>query len=154
MWDLLEGKSLFHPAGEGGEYDAHVHLAQLASVLGPPPKFLAKREQLYRTVKLDFELVNRQGKKCNTVNDFWGGPFFDQDGGLIRRDLIKGGMGLHSTVTELVGEDKEEFLDFALCMLHWLPDGRKTAKELLQHRFFDKKGGRDPRSNGYMDFVE
>lgn len=38
MWNLLEDISLFNrPAGEDGEYDAHVHLAQMVSVLGSPP---------------------------------------------------------------------------------------------------------------------
>lgn len=40
-------------------------------------------------------------------------------------------------MTELAGDEKEEFLDFASGMLQWLPEKRKTAKELLQHPMFD-----------------
>jgi hypothetical protein len=40
-------------------------------------------------------------------------------------------------VTELVGEEKRQFLDFAASMLQWLPEKRKTAKELLQHPFLE-----------------
>ncbi len=44
---------------------------------------------------------------------------------------------LVDTVTELSSDEKEEFLDFASSMLQWLPEKRKTAKELLQHSIFD-----------------
>ena len=38
MWNLLEDISLFErPAGADGEYDGHVHLAQMVSLLGNPP---------------------------------------------------------------------------------------------------------------------
>jgi serine/threonine-protein kinase SRPK3 len=41
MWNLLENVSLFHrPAGEDGEYDAHVHLAQMVTLLGDRQKSL------------------------------------------------------------------------------------------------------------------
>ena len=56
----------------------------------------------------------------------------------LRRDLLReAGPKLADTVTELVGDDKEAFLDFASGMLDWLPEKRKTAKDLLQHPFFD-----------------
>ncbi|KND93789.1 Serine/threonine-protein kinase SRPK, partial [Tolypocladium ophioglossoides CBS 100239] len=39
MWNLLEDVNLFdRPAGEDGEYDPHVHLAQMVSLLGDPPR--------------------------------------------------------------------------------------------------------------------
>lgn len=56
-------------------------------------------------------------------------------GCIIRKDLVEAGKTLSDTVTELVGEEKEQFLDFAACMLQWLPEKRKTAKELLKHTF-------------------
>jgi hypothetical protein len=36
------------------------------------------------------------------------------------------------SITSLDGEDKLLFLEFASKMLQWLPEDRKTAKELLQ----------------------
>jgi serine/threonine protein kinase len=48
-----------------------------------------------------------------------------------------GGKKLADTVTELEGDEREAFLDFASGMLQWLPEKRKTAKELLQHPFLD-----------------
>lgn len=56
---------------------------------------------------------------------------------ILRKDLLGGERKLADTVTELAGEEKEEFLDLASSMLQWLPEKRKTAKELLQHSFFD-----------------
>lgn len=56
---------------------------------------------------------------------------------IVRKDLFTGGKKLSDTVTEVAGEEKDVFLDFASGMLHWLPEKRKTAKELLQHPFFD-----------------
>lgn len=55
---------------------------------------------------------------------------------ILRNDLV-GGKKLADTVTELAGDEKEAFLDFASGMLDWVPERRKTAKELLQHPMFD-----------------
>lgn len=57
---------------------------------------------------------------------------------IMRKSLIKDERKLADTVTELTGDEKEAFLELASCMLQWLPEKRSTAKELLQHRFFDE----------------
>ncbi|GAB1319137.1 non-specific serine/threonine protein kinase [Madurella fahalii] len=140
MWNLLEDTSLFErPAGSDGEYDAHVHLAQMVSLLGDPPKEVIRRERMLRNHQLEQPVINLRGKTCNTMNEFWGGPFFDDDCQINRKDLIDKDEGkkLSDTVTELTGDEKETFLDFASGMLQWLPEKRKTAKELLQHPFSD-----------------
>lgn len=81
MWDLLENKSLFErPAGEDSEYDAQVHLAQMISLLGPPPRELVKSERLYRGHRLKHPTMNHRGKLCQNMNGFWGGPYFDENG--------------------------------------------------------------------------
>jgi serine/threonine-protein kinase SRPK3 len=80
MWNLLEDVTLFdRPAGEDGEYDAHVHLAQMVSLLGDPPEELIKRERIYREHQLRTPVMNPRSKECKTMNEFWGGPFFDDD---------------------------------------------------------------------------
>ena len=56
---------------------------------------------------------------------------------ILRKNLLREGRKLADTVTELGGDEKETFLDFASGMLQWLPEKRKTAKELLEHSFFD-----------------
>ncbi|OAA67875.1 protein kinase domain protein [Niveomyces insectorum RCEF 264] len=137
MWNLLEDVSLFdRPAGDHGEYDAHVHLARLASLFGDPPDELVKRENMYRKLPLGRLVYNARGEACETMNQYWGGPFFDDDGQILRQDLVRHDTSLADTVTEVAGHEKEGFLDFAACMLQWLPEKRKTAKELLQHPFF------------------
>ncbi|KAG6112022.1 hypothetical protein E4U13_004495 [Claviceps humidiphila] len=136
MWDLLEDNTLLErPAGEDGAYDAHVHLAQMISILGDPPQALIERERRFREVTIGGTIINARGKKCSTMNEFWGGPFFDEDGCMIRKDLIKERKELSDTLTEVTGDEKERFLDFAASMLQWLPENRKSAKELSQHPF-------------------
>lgn len=154
MWNLLEDVSLFdRPAGDDGEYDAHVHLAQMMSLLGDPPQKVVDKEREFRKHKLKEPITNPHGKECNTMNEFWGGPFFDDDGKqkngqhvanaddatdhVLKKHLIRKGMGLCNKLTELSGAEKETFLDFASGMLQWQPEKRKTARELMQHPFFD-----------------
>lgn len=84
MWNLLEDASLFErPAGPDGEYDAHVHLAQMVALLGDPPKEVIRRERALRDHRLERPVINLRGKQCNTMNEFWGGPFFDDNGKLF-----------------------------------------------------------------------
>ncbi|CCE30567.1 probable dis1-suppressing protein kinase dsk1 [Claviceps purpurea 20.1] len=134
--DGMEDNALFErPAGDDDVYDAHVHLAQMISILGDPPQALVERERRFRDFKIGSTIVNERGEKCSTMNEFWGGPFFDDDGCMIRKELIKERRDLSDTVTEITGDEKERFLDFAASMLQWLPENRKTAKELSQHPF-------------------
>ncbi|KAF5611578.1 kinase domain protein [Fusarium subglutinans] len=136
MWNMLENTSLFENiVDKDGDYDAHIHLAQIVSLLGEPPESLVKRERVYRNLKLGRTIESPIGKGCETMNEYWGGPFFDQN--VIRKDLTVQPRKLEDTITELAGDEKYVFLDFASSMLQWLPEKRKIAKELLQHRFFD-----------------
>ncbi|KYK58834.1 protein kinase domain protein [Drechmeria coniospora] len=138
MWNLLEDANIFErPAGEDGEYDAHVHLAQMVSLLGDPPPALIAQERLMRDHQLKEPVTNSRGERYYNMNQYWGGPFFDDHGKIFRQDLIDEERSLADTVTEIGGDEKETFLDFASCMLQWIPDERKTAKELLKHPFFD-----------------
>ncbi|KAM3503432.1 hypothetical protein MY11210_008716 [Beauveria gryllotalpidicola] len=137
MWNLLEDVSLFgRPAGNDGEYDAHVHLAQMVSLIGDPPEELIAREKLFRTHRLDKSIENQRGQECNTMNEYWGGPFFNSEGRIFREDLINRNNALADTVTELIGDEKIQFLDLASNMLQWMPEKRMTGGELLQHPFF------------------
>ncbi|KAJ8124645.1 hypothetical protein O1611_g8996 [Lasiodiplodia mahajangana] len=138
MWEFMQDVSLFgRPAGEDGEYDAHIHLAQMVSLLGEPDREVIKRERFFRNSQLEKPVFNTHGKECKTMNEFWGGPFFDDNNRIRRTDLI-GGKKLADTITELTGDEKDVFLDFASGMLQWLPEKRKTASELLQHPIFDE----------------
>jgi serine/threonine-protein kinase SRPK3 len=50
----------------------------------------------------------------------------------MRKDLVPEAFTLADSVLSLEGEDKQEFLNFAQKMLQWLPEKRKSAKELLE----------------------
>ncbi|GAB0144777.1 hypothetical protein EsHS_00005234 [Epichloe bromicola] len=121
MWNLVENVSLFdRPAGDDGEYDAHVHLAQMVSLLGEPDEELIKRERFFRNYRLEKPVVDPRGKECNSMNEFWGGPFFN-DENLVKRTRLA------DTMTRVAGDEKHVFLDLASGMLQWLPEKRKTA---------------------------
>ncbi|TQV94686.1 protein kinase domain-containing protein [Cordyceps javanica] len=140
MWNLVEDVSLFdRPAGDDGQYDAHVHLAQIVSLLGDPSVPVIERERLCRKDKLRLKrpVINLKGKECDNMNEFWGGPFFDEKGCIMRKDLITRDRTLADTVTHLQSKDKEQFLDLAGAMLHWIPEKRSTAKELMEHPFLE-----------------
>ncbi|KAM0429731.1 hypothetical protein ACHAPT_006337 [Fusarium lateritium] len=138
MWNMLEDVNLFgRPASEDGEYDAHVHLAKMVSLLGPPPAEVIEAERYFRKDHFKRPITNPKGKECTTMNEYWGGPFFDDNDQIYRADLVRDGRTLDDMVTELAGQEKEAFLDFARNMLQWTPADRMTAKELLHHPFFD-----------------
>lgn len=78
---MLENTSLFENiVGDDGEYDAHIHLAQIVSLLGDPPETLINGERVYRKLKLGRTIENPRGRSCETINEYWGGPFFDEHG--------------------------------------------------------------------------
>ncbi|PGH27362.1 CMGC/SRPK protein kinase [Polytolypa hystricis UAMH7299] len=133
MWNLLEARDLFTKPLDGqGKYHPDAHLAEMIALLGPPPKDLVDRER--EGLKWNWEppAHNDEGKLCSTASEFYGGPFFDENGTFLHEHLIPRDLKLEDTVTTLDGEQKEQFLLFARKMLQWLPEDRKTAKELLE----------------------
>ena len=50
----------------------------------------------------------------------------------MHKDLIPDDFNIGDSVPSLEGRDKEEFLNFVLKMLEWLPEKRKSAGELLE----------------------
>ncbi|KAI1170602.1 kinase domain protein [Nemania sp. FL0916] len=136
MWDLLEGVSLFGPnVGQDGLYDAHHHLAKIVSLLGAPPSTVIFREKAVRDIGV--ELPDAPEGVFINLNEHWGGPFFDDKDQILHPNLIDEKASLASTVTQLSGAEKEMFLDLASSMLQWVPQARKTAKQLLEHPFFE-----------------
>ena len=54
----------------------------------------------------------------------------------MHEHLIPQNCTLEDKIPSLHREDKERFLTFVRQMLQWLPEDRKTAKELLQDPWF------------------
>ena len=57
----------------------------------------------------------------------------------MHKDLIPTDVRLEGSILSLEGEDKRLFLDFIKKMLQWLPEERKTAKELLEDPWLQEK---------------
>ncbi|KAJ5782070.1 hypothetical protein N7457_003844 [Penicillium paradoxum] len=108
VWDLFEGRHLFYgndPDGSG--YTTRAHLAEVMSILGPPPLDMVQRGEL-------------------------GSKYFTDDG-KWKQDLeIPTGVSLESSESFLGGNNKEMFLAFMRGMLQWRPEDRKTARQLLE----------------------
>lgn len=49
----------------------------------------------------------------------------------MHQELIEDGLSLEIAFPSVPSEDKEAFIDLLKDMLHWLPERRKTARELL-----------------------
>ncbi|KAL4967528.1 kinase-like domain-containing protein [Aspergillus stella-maris] len=145
MCDILSGQDLFHYQqihDSNGRYDARRHMAQMISLLGPPPpeviqRYLSMRESIWP----EHMRVRREedGMVCKSSEEYFRGPFFDDDGNFLYKDLIpttNRNRGLPDTVPSILeGEEKDSFLDLAHSMLAWHPDKRKSAGELAEHPF-------------------
>ncbi|TVY88182.1 Serine/threonine-protein kinase [Lachnellula willkommii] len=108
VWDLFEGKHMFHgndPDGKG--YSTRAHLAEAIGMLGPPPLDLLK-----------------QGVRSS--------EFFDEDGKWIAEMPVPTDTSLEESEFRLQGKNKELFLQMMRGMLQWRPEDRKTAKQLLE----------------------
>lgn len=77
----MEDRNLFRQICTGqGEYSGHLHLAEMIALIGPPPQELLRREAKIRHWKWSPAVENPAGKLCDSVKDFYGGPFFDSEG--------------------------------------------------------------------------
>ena len=134
---MMENKTLFGKLGDHhGNYDPHKHIAEMIAVLGPPPLTLVEHERACRE-QMSFEhpIHNEQGRVCNTVSEYWGGPFFDDKGEFVHSGLIPDRPNLEDSVTMVDGLEKELFLDLLRHMLDWHKERRLTAGQLLRHPF-------------------
>ena len=127
----------------------------MIALLDPPPKVLLDRAKSWSDVRWSRAFPNPEGKLCQTAREYYGGPFFESDGKcsqgcyadvlhvgsrkaltfevgvFTHQNLIPKDISLADSVTSLEGEGKRLFFDFMRKMLQWLPEDRKTAKELL-----------------------
>ncbi|PYI29933.1 kinase-like protein [Aspergillus indologenus CBS 114.80] len=135
LWDLVEGKELFHRIhDQHGRYDAKLHIAQMIALLGPPPPEILQRYQSMRTFSLPGPVRRDDGRLCETAEEYFCGPFFDNNGRFLYEDLIPN-RRLGETVSFLKGEEREAFLDLVRKMLPWNHNYRRRAGELAGHPF-------------------
>ncbi|KAF2453046.1 CMGC protein kinase [Lineolata rhizophorae] len=139
IWNLMENRDLFRNVRSSqGSYDSRAHMAEMIALLGPPPKALLDREKewsevKWSEVKWSDGISSPDGTLCQTPREYFKGPFFNSEGDFLYSQLIPNNISLSDLILSLEGEDKLLFLDFVGHMLQWLPERRKTAKELLEH---------------------
>ncbi|KID95432.1 protein kinase-like protein, partial [Metarhizium majus ARSEF 297] len=110
VWDLFEGGRLFR-AISADRLDDQLHLAEMVSLLGPPPrKFLE---------------MHQESRK-----------YWDSDGNWIASTPIPD-QSLESRETRLEGKEKQLFLTFVRKVLCWLPEDRTSADELYDDEFLN-----------------
>ncbi len=129
---LLEDHHLFRRVNTlEGTYDVKSHLAQIYKLLGPPPAHLLKRIKGNAKQKFEPPMINDDDQECDTPQDYFGGPFFSDDGEFLLKDLVPEDLSWEMKANVLEGEDKELFLRFVKRCLTWDPEERATAGELL-----------------------
>ena len=78
---MIERRDLFtQPLDEHGKYRPDAHLAEMIALLGPPPKELVEREKEGLRWNWAPAAQNPEGKLCTKASEFYGGPFFDENG--------------------------------------------------------------------------
>ncbi|KAL2834373.1 kinase-like domain-containing protein [Aspergillus cavernicola] len=117
IWDIFQGGSLF--TGHDPElqkYRSRAHLAEMITLLGPPPlSLLARGEQPLK--------------------------FFLDTGEFRGKSLSKDLTPLEKRETTLEGQDRESFLRLMRKMLQWEPEKRSSAKELAKDEWICKNTG-------------
>ncbi|GKZ72108.1 hypothetical protein AnigIFM50267_008161 [Aspergillus niger] len=137
IWNILEGTELFTQVQDTeGNYLPRSHLAQMIALLGPPPKKLLVMSESMAQVKWSPAIIDDRGNVYKNNREYFGGPFFDKEGNFLYNDLVPA-RKLEDAVPSLETSDREAFLSFIKQMLTWLPEERKTARELMEHPFLN-----------------
>lgn len=84
LWHILGDKELFQQVhNTNGQYDAKAHLAEMIALLGPPPGVLLAKSRAMSEHNWPQPVMNDTRALCNNAQEFFNGPFFDAEGGLI-----------------------------------------------------------------------
>ncbi|KAL1866970.1 hypothetical protein VTK73DRAFT_4439 [Phialemonium thermophilum] len=130
VWDLLAGQGLFRQQ-DPRLYSAAQHLAEMIAFLDPIPTALVRREKYMRHWRWRPEALNPAGRLSSNAADFFGGPFFTDDGTFLYDHLIPYSRDLRSEMPECISDEEADlFLGFMRRMLRWMPEERATAAEL------------------------
>ncbi|KAJ5362341.1 hypothetical protein N7541_003185 [Penicillium brevicompactum] len=108
VWDLFEGHHLFDDIfDKNGNYEPFKHLALMVALVGPPPANFVKRSETT-------------------------GQCFDHHGAWIAQvHAAVPSTSLESLEQRLSGTEQESFLRFLRSMLKWVPEERRSARQLL-----------------------
>ncbi|KAJ6008373.1 hypothetical protein N7540_012349 [Penicillium herquei] len=135
LWNMLGHRVLFQQVqDERGRYDAKAHLAEMIALLGSPPEELLSKSRNMAKHGWPGPIRDHTGKLFHSAEECFGGPFFDAEDKFLYRGLIPD-RNLEDTVPFIEKKEREEFLSFVREMLVWLPEKRKTARELMEHPF-------------------
>ncbi|EPS34067.1 hypothetical protein PDE_09029 [Penicillium oxalicum 114-2] len=139
LWNILGNKALFQQVhNTNGQYDAKSH-AEMIALVGSPPEALLAKSKAMSEHNWPESVTNDTGALCNNAQEFFGGPFFNAKGQFCYNELIPS-RTLKDTISFLEKRDQQQFLSFVRDMLTWLPEKRKSARELMEHPFL-KLGG-------------
>jgi len=108
IWDLFEGGRLFRVVKDGHLND-ELHLAEMVSLMGPPPRKFLERSD-----------------KCR--------QYWDSEGNWIGLTPIPDQI-LETRERRLEGKDKALLLALARKILRWLPEERPSAEDLFEDEF-------------------
>ena len=135
-WKFMEGEWLFGSDDDEENWGRAEYLAQMYALLGPPPEafrklggncaafFDEKGEAAFDDPLPTFEVVcvrGRRGSADGMPAGEWCGP--------VPVPILE---SLEARESQLEDDEQEEFLRFRRSMLRWLPEERKTPRELLQ----------------------
>jgi hypothetical protein len=75
---MIEGKELFQHIHDQGHYSARLNIAEMIALLGPPPPEIIQRYQYMREYSWPESVKREDGRVCETAEEYFGGPFFDE----------------------------------------------------------------------------
>ncbi|KAJ3538815.1 hypothetical protein NM208_g5740 [Fusarium decemcellulare] len=132
IWELLSGRSLFYQP-RAHLYSPAQHLADMIALIGDIPPSIIERERSMRHWRWSPPALNPHGKLSTNAAEFYGGPFFADDGSFAHDGLVPRTRNLESEVPECIHEENQvgDFLAFMRRMLSWVPEERATAAQLL-----------------------
>lgn len=132
IWDLFEGRHLFGDIFDNnGNHDPFKHLALMVALIGPPPAEFVQRSETTgqcfdcngKRPHLGIEFSRLDLKSCaNVLAGAW----------IAHEDAIVPRNSLEKLEERLSGGEKESFLHFLRSILKWLPEERRTARQLLE----------------------
>ncbi|KZF26692.1 protein kinase [Xylona heveae TC161] len=103
LWDLFQPKRLFSPKDTEGRYSEAHHLAEMISIMGPPP----------------LEFLRQCGEKAE---QYW------EKNGTWKNLAPIPATNLEGMERRLEGEEKVQFVAFMRKILQWIPEDREDCE--------------------------